>query len=49
MLSNGAPIEVVSETLGHSSIRITEQVYAKLLPKKVANATSAAIRKMRGE
>ena len=47
MLMNGTPIEVVSKTLGHSSIRVTEQVYAHLLPKKISTATGSAVSAMR--
>lgn len=47
MLMNGSPIEVVSKTLGHSSIHVTEQVYAHLLPKKISDATSSAVQAMR--
>ena len=47
MLMNGTPIEVVSKTLGHSSIHVTEQVYAHLLPKKISDATSSAVQAMR--
>lgn len=43
MLMSGSSIDVVSKTLGHSSIRVTEQVYAHLLPGKIADATTAAI------
>lgn len=46
MLMTGTPIEVVSRTLGHSSIRITEQVYAHLLPKKISEATTSAVQAM---
>ncbi len=46
MLSSGASIEVVSKTLGHSSIRVTEQVYAHLLSDKGRDATFAAISAM---
>ena len=34
-LNNGISIEVVAKILGHSSIRITEQVYASILKKTV--------------
>ena len=37
-LNNGAPIEVVSRALGHSSISITEKAYAKVLSKTVITA-----------
>ncbi|MBQ4314341.1 MAG: site-specific integrase [Lentisphaeria bacterium] len=43
MLSSGATIETVSKVLGHSSIRVTEQVYAHLLGSKGKNATNTAI------
>ena len=46
MLMSGASIEVVSKTLGHSSIRVTEQVYAHLLPKKISDATFSAVQAM---
>lgn len=46
MLSSGATIEEVSKTLGHSSIRVTEQVYAHLLPSKGRAATTTAIAAM---
>lgn len=38
LLNRGVSIEVVAKVLGHSSIRITEQVYAKILDKSVAEA-----------
>jgi integrase len=46
MISSGASIEEVSKTLGHSSIRITEQVYAHLLPDRGRDATTTAIAAM---
>lgn len=46
MLSSGATIEEVSKTLGHSSIRVTEQVYAHLLAGTARARTSAAIAAM---
>ena len=46
MLSSGATIEEVSKTLGHSSIRVTEQVYAHLLHSTGRAATSTAIAAM---
>lgn len=47
MLSSGASIESVSKTLGHSSIRVTEQVYAHILNSKGREDTSAAIAAMK--
>jgi integrase len=43
MLSSGASIETVSKILGHSSIRVTEQVYAHLLSSKGRASTATAI------
>ena len=48
MLISGQPIEVVSKTLGHSSIKVTETIYAHLLPKTITDATTGAIEAMRG-
>lgn len=35
MLNNGYSLEVVSKMLGHKSIRITERIYARILPKRI--------------
>lgn len=35
LLNAGVPIEVVSKVCGHSSIKMTEKIYAKMLPKTV--------------
>lgn len=37
LLNAGVPIEVVSKICGHSSIKMTEKIYAKMLPKTVIN------------
>ncbi len=47
MLMNGVDIAVVSRTLGHKSIAVTEQVYAHMLPGKISSATQSAIKAMR--
>ena len=47
MLMNGVDIAVVSRTLGHKSIAVTEKVYAHLLPGKISSATQSAIKAMR--
>lgn len=47
MLSAGEPIEAVSQTLGHSSTQVTEQVYAHLLATRKREATGRAVRAMR--
>ena len=37
LLNAGVPIEVISKICGHSSIKMTEKIYAKMLPKTVIN------------
>lgn len=44
LLAAGVPLKVVSETLGHSSIRITADVYAHLLAPARKEAADAAQR-----
>jgi integrase/recombinase XerD len=41
MLNNGYSLEVVSKMLGHKSIRITERIYARILPKRIIEETMA--------
>lgn len=36
-LNAGVPIEVVSKICGHSSIKMTEKIYAKMLPKTIVD------------
>lgn len=38
LLNEGVPLNIVSKICGHSSLRITEQVYAKLLDETVVDA-----------
>ena len=38
LLNEGIPMQIVSKICGHSSIKITEQVYAKLLDETVIDA-----------
>ena len=40
LLNEGVDIKIVSKICGHSSIRITEQVYAKLLDETIVDAVS---------
>lgn len=40
LLNAGVPIEVVSKVCGHSSIKMTERIYAKMLPKTVVAAVN---------
>lgn len=35
LLNNGVPLGIVSKVLGHSSTKMTEHVYAKLLDETV--------------
>jgi integrase len=41
MFEHGADLKVVSEALGHSSIRVTADVYAHLLPERSGEAARA--------
>lgn len=41
LLARGVPLEVVSETLGHSSIRVTKDVYGHLMAPARAQAAEA--------
>ena len=45
----GVPLKVVSETLGHSSIRITADVYGHLLEPAKAEASDAMAKLLWGE
>jgi integrase/recombinase XerD len=36
-LANDVPIETVAQALGHSDIKITQEYYAKVIPKKIMN------------
>ena len=38
LLNAGVPIEIVSKVCGHSSIKMTEKIYAKMLPKTIVAA-----------
>ncbi len=49
MLSNGTPIAIISKKLGHSSIGITERVYANAMPDVASLATDQAIAAMRSQ
>lgn len=40
LLNAGVKIEIVSKVCGHSSIKMTEKIYAKLLPKTVVDAVN---------
>jgi site-specific recombinase XerD len=38
LLNEGVDMKIVSKICGHSSVRVTEQVYAKLLDETVVDA-----------
>ena len=38
LLNEGIPMQIVSKICGHSSTKITEQIYAKLLDETVVDA-----------
>ena len=38
LLNEGIDMQIVSKICGHSSIRMTERIYAKLLDETVVNA-----------
>lgn len=40
LLNAGVPMEVVSKVCGHSSVKMTEKIYAKMLPKTVVAAVN---------
>lgn len=47
LLNEGVPMQVVSRVLGHSSTRITEQIYAKLLDETVVHAVQEVSEKLK--
>ena len=40
LLNAGVPIEIVSKVCGHSTIKMTERIYARMLPKTVVAAVN---------
>jgi len=48
LLDQGVPVKVVSERLGHSTIAMTMDVYAHVLPAQDRNAADAIARALRG-
>ena len=40
LLNAGVPMEIVSKVCGHSSVKMTEKIYAKMLPKTVVAAVN---------
>ena len=45
LLNQGVPMEIVSKVCGHSSIKMTEKIYAKLLDETVVKAVNKAEKK----
>lgn len=48
MLANGAPLEVISKTLGHAGLSITADIYARVAPELQKQAASAMDRALAG-
>ena len=46
LLYNDVPMEVVSELLGHSSIKITQEYYGKVVQKRVSEEMMRISRKL---
>ena len=46
LLNSGVDMEIVSKVLGHSSTKITREVYAKLLDETVADAMTEFERRL---
>ena len=46
LLYNDVPMEIVSELLGHSSIKITQDYYGKIVQKKVSEQMAMVSRKI---
>lgn len=50
LLNNDVPMEIVSELLGHSSIKITQEYYGKIVQRRVSEEMERIARKIsRGE
>ncbi len=44
LLYNNVPMEIVSELLGHSSIKITQEYYGKVIQKRVSSEMNRLMR-----
>jgi len=47
LLYNDVPLEIVSELLGHSSMKIAQEYYGKIVQKNVSEEMKKASRKLR--
>lgn len=45
LLNQGIPMQIVSKICGHSSTKITEQVYAKLLDETIVDTIKKILKK----
>lgn len=45
LLYNDVPMEIVSELLGHSSIKITQEYYGKIVQRKVSEEMERLMKK----
>ena len=46
LLYNDVPMEIVSELLGHSSIKMTQEYYGKVVKKRVSQEMERISRKL---
>ena len=49
LLYNDVPMEIVSELLGHSKISITQELYAKMVQKKVSEQMNKLKNKLKSK
>ena len=47
LLYNNVPMEIVSELLGHSSMKITQEYYEKIVQKRISEEMERISRKLR--
>jgi len=47
LLYNDVPLEIVSELLGHSSMKITQEYYGKIVQKRISEEMKRISKKLR--
>ena len=47
LLNNDVPMEIVSELLGHSSIKITQEYYRKIVQRRISEEMRRISKKMK--
>ncbi|UCE68305.1 MAG: tyrosine-type recombinase/integrase [Flavobacteriaceae bacterium] len=47
LLNNDVPMEIVSEILGHSSIKITQEYYGKIVQRRVSEEMERISKKLK--